>query len=75
MSKPGPNEIPFQALEYSVTHEVTYGSNEKAWVKFGATYELRQGEDVYTAADNLAAMVHHQLNARIVQAVEAVESL
>lgn len=56
---------PGDRVEYSLTEEVSLGRGCKAWVKFGVSSTVRDGETTEDAIDRIAAFVNSGLDARI----------
>jgi hypothetical protein len=53
------------SIEYSLTEEVALGGGRKAWVKFGLTSTVRNGESTADAVGRVSMFVNEGLDARI----------
>lgn len=52
-------------IEYSITEEVSPGPGKKAWVKFGTSSSVRDGETTSAAVERVTNFVNEGIDRRI----------
>ena len=57
-------------IEYGITLEIQPQPGQKAWIKFGTTSQVREGETTQQAVDRVAKFVEDGLDERIEQQSE-----
>jgi hypothetical protein len=56
---------PEDTIEYGITMEVSAGPGQKAWIKFGTTSSVRDGETTEEARQRVPTWVDEQLDRRL----------
>lgn len=56
---------PGDTIEYGLTVEVSAGPGQKAWVRFGVTSAVREGETTDRAQMRVSDYVNHQIDRRL----------
>lgn len=66
---------PGDPVVYSITHEVHYDGGEKAWIKLGASTEVRINETPQATRSRLVNYVHTEVAKAIHEAIEHAKSI